>query len=262
MREAFMSSLYYLNRVIDSVRSAYNLNHLNNVYIGDLQEGIIISINDKPYFYVFSQHVLSDQIDDISDLGPVLENLQLIDKSPEIALVEKFFSSAKSWMHREDFVRAIIDLQTSFEIYIRNSYRLILIQTNVDDEVIKTRLKDNLKNIIEIHLSRKLDIDLAYLSGAKKWFDNLYLIRNEIVHEGRYEVSGDEMYLAYDAYVELRNLIADSLVEKGYLSKEGKINLKLFNKNIKETEGPERANLIKELKKKGLLPNKKIKSLN
>jgi hypothetical protein len=56
------------------------------------------------------------------------------------------------------------------------------------------------------------------------------LIRNEIVHKGRFSLTDDEASNAYLSYIAARNFLNEKLIENGYISKDHKTDLSQFRK--------------------------------
>ncbi|MDY8022804.1 hypothetical protein [Paenibacillus polymyxa] len=236
-RSAVLNCLEYINRFIDALRSCYGLDYIYNITIADLPEYLIIDLDGEGCLYLTRpQEFLREEITLNSEgMRIVGSTLAMWDTYPDQFLVDKFFDSAKSHMYKEQMLNAVIDLQTSFEIYIRNTHRLILLKEGKSREVIEKASTFPFRNVIEQHIAAALDVDLNFINEGtiNQWYKSLYILRNQIVHQGRVYVSGNEAYEAYDAYVAVRNYLADCLVEKGYLSENGKVDLKLFEKNIK-----------------------------
>lgn len=237
LRSAVLNFLEYINRFIDALRSCYGLDYIYNITIADLPEYLIIDLDGEGCLYLTRpQEFLREEVTlNAESMRIVGSTLATWDMYPDQFLVDKFFDSAKSHMYKEQMLNAVIDLQTSFEIFIRNTHRLILLKEGESQEEIERASSFPFRNVIERHIATALSVDLNFVNEGliNKWYKNLYVLRNQIVHQGRVHVSGNEVYDAYDAYVAVRNYLADCLVEKGYLSEEGKVDLELFEKNIK-----------------------------
>lgn len=236
-RFAVINSLAYLNHFIDGLRFAHKIHYIGNIAISDLPTAIILRYDGNNYGYITSplRELQDDFVADKYDIGKVLKYTGMWDKYPEIEIVDKFFINALHYIYREDFVFAIFQLQTSFEVFVRNSYRIMLLSKNASDEVIKKSEKIPFRNLIEHNLSKQLNTNLSFIDNViiNKWYENLYKLRNEIVHKGRTFVTGDMAYAAYDAYVSIRDFIADLMVDSGFLSEEDKLNLNIFERNIR-----------------------------
>lgn len=147
--------------------------------------------------------------------------IQLWDIHPEVFLVEKFYASARSHLYKEQMIDAIIDLQTSFEILIRNTHKLLLIQNGATQDELDRASSISFRNVIEDHIGRVLGVNL------------------------------DEGYEAHDAYVNARNYLGDLLKQSGYLNANGNIDLNIFPKNTKGVLDADE--LLSRLKERGLI---------
>ncbi|WNQ09619.1 HEPN domain-containing protein [Paenibacillus aurantius] len=256
-RVLVLKCIEYINKFIDALRTCFGLDYLYNITIADLPQYLIIDLNGESCLYLTKpQEVLRKEIllstEGMKRLGNTLHTWELY---PEQFLVDKFFDSAKSHLYREQHLDAIIDLQTSFEIFIRNTHRLILTKQGVSTEEIEKVSSYAFRNVIEQHLAKQLGVDLRFntLGPIKNWYEILYNLRNQIVHQGRTYVTGNEAYDAYDVYVAARNYISDALVAKGYLDHNGKVDLNLFQKNVNGSIDINE--IVKSLKERGLIDN-------
>lgn len=235
---AVVNSIEYINHFIDAVRVIHNLRTLRNFTIIDLPETINIEYDGVQFLYATNPvGVIVDEKEVKKEgVSKVLKLLSTWDKYPEIEVVDKFFDKAKYYLAKEQFIFSIIELQTSFEVFIRNSYRLILLKNGAADEVIEKAASFAFRNVIEQHLAKVLNTQLSFTEDGpiKDWHDNLYIIRNQIVHSGKAFINGNQAYKAYDVYVEARNYIADLLVKEGYLSESGMVDLNTFVKNTRD----------------------------
>jgi hypothetical protein len=258
LRLTVINAIDFLNRYIDVLRINYGLSHIHNITISDLPVVLTLIIDDEESFeYVTRPHDIIPPTQPLSleDLSNVGGYLQMWDTYPEVVLFEKFFATARSHMHKERMIEAIIDLQTSFEIFIRNTHKLLLLHNGASQEEIEKASSIAFRNVIEDHIGRILGENLKFneLNGPiPVWYEKLYRVRNEIVHSGRIHVSGDEGYDAYDAYVNARNYIADLLDKAGLLNADKKVDLNVFPKNTKGFLDPKP--LIQKLKEQGMIP--------
>ncbi|MEH6840439.1 hypothetical protein V7Z47_17870, partial [Priestia megaterium] len=106
------------------------------------------------------------------------------------------------------------------------------------------------------HIGPKyLNVEMKFIDANKgpinQWYEDLYLLRNAIVHKGLINVTGDQAYKAYDSYVKARNYISDKLVENNYLNPGGKVDLTLFKKNTRGSIDPEK--VFAKLKELGIV---------
>ncbi|MFD0829624.1 hypothetical protein ACT8ZR_29050 [Neobacillus sp. M.A.Huq-85] len=251
------NSIHFMNLIFDALRINHGLSHIYNITIADLPLIITIQINDdKGYGYITNPQ-------DVLMTSPVLtENelrkfggmIQLWDTHPEVFLVEKFYASARSHLYKEEMIEAVINLQTSFEILIRNTHKLLLSHNSATQDQLEKAASIPFRNVVEDHIGRTLGVDLNFnttTTPIKDWYEKLYVVRNEIVHKGRTSVTGNEGYAAHDAYVNARNYLGDLLKNAGILNANGNIDLNQFPKNTKGTlDGEE---LLKRLKERGLI---------
>lgn len=253
---AVVNSIGYINHLIDAIRFEKNLRDLPNFTITDLPMVIDIEYKENHYSYLTNPiGVVEEQIEiEDDDICKALKILSTWDKYPEIEVVDKFFDMAKHYLAKEQFIYSTIHLQTSFEVFIRNSFRLVLLKNSATEEEINKSQAYSFRNVIEQHLAKWLKISLSFNADGpiKNWYENLYIIRNQIVHFGRSFVTGAEAYKAYDSYVEARNYISDLLVNESYLNKDGNVDLKLFLKNNREEVDYDI--IQKKLIEKGMIP--------
>jgi hypothetical protein len=258
LRVCVINSLNYINHFLDAFRSASQLSYVKNITIVDLPMAMSVSIDEDLYLYVTGSPELIGQ-DHILDNEIFIKTLNLMstwDRHPEIAIQERFLESAKTLILREQFSSAIIELETSFEVFIRNTHRLILIKNETSEEEVIKLTKIPFRNVIEQHLSRHLKEDFSFSKEGpiRDWYENLYTKRNDIVHRGHYHVSLNEANLALEAYIKARNYISDCLQREGYLTENGMIDLSVFSKNAFSVDYSEITNKLKE---KGFLPKDK-----
>jgi hypothetical protein len=79
------------------------------------------------------------------------------------------------------------------------------------------------------------------------------------VHDGRDHVSRAESDAAHEAYVALRNHIADLMVAKGFLDPEGKADLSVFKRYVDDEEL--RSRILERARATGFLPEGPITDL-
>lgn len=229
-----------MNDFLSALRFTHELNYIKTISIYDLPDQLPIEVDGETYLYITSPMKLIEEREILhaNDLKVVQQMRATWDKHPEIALVDRFYSNSKHSLASENFLSAIIELQTSFEIFIRNTMRLIITldgnKQNKPKKEIEKEINNKrnivFRNLIEHHLSKKLGENLNFDNHKEvnEWYKKLYKLRNDIVHSGKYYVTNNEAQEAYDSYVKLRNYISTRLVEKKYLSKEGNVNLKIF----------------------------------
>lgn len=255
LRICVINSLNYINHFLDAFRSASQLSYVRNITIVDLPMVMSVTLDDDLYLYVTGSPELIGQDYKLNNeiFIKTLKLMSTWDRHPEIAIQERFLESAKTFILREQFSSAIIELETSFEVFIRNTHRLILIRNETSEEDIIKLTKIPFRNVIEQHLSRHLKEDFSFSKEGpiKDWYDSLYTKRNDIVHQGQYYLSLNEVNLALEVYIKTRNYISDCLLREGYLTENGMIDLSLFSKDIFTVDYNEITNKLKE---KGFLP--------
>lgn len=258
LRLTVITAIDFVNRYIDVLRINYDLSHIYNITISDLAVVLTLIIDDEELFeYVTRPQdiIPPTQPPSLKSLSNIGGYLQMWDTYPEVVLFEKFFATARSHMYKEQMVEAVIDLQTSFEIFIRNTHKLILLHNGASQKDIEKATSLPFRNVIEDHIGRIIGGNLKFNEPngpIPEWHEKLYKVRNEIVHSGRIHVSGDEGYAAYDAYVNARNYIADLLDKAGILNTSKKVDINIFPKNTKGFIDPKP--LIQKLKEQGMIP--------
>jgi len=256
LRSFIFNVIWYINRIIDAFRITFGLSYLRNITIFDLPTVIIIELNNEAIAYLTNTEFLNEDLLIITDtdLSKLTSTMTSMDIYTDIFLVDNFYESGKSYLYREDYIRAIIDLQTSFEIFIRNTYRMILNVRGRSSEELDKASEIPFRNVIEQELSKYLKENLKFNTQGpiKEWRQNLYIPRNNIVHSGIANISGKQANLAVESYEKARNFISDLLIREGFLSKEGRVNLNLFKKNDYYPEIDKQ--LINFMKEKKLIP--------
>jgi hypothetical protein len=261
IKMAFKNGLDYLNRFIDALRLAVEASKIYNITVAHLPDEIDVLIEGK-YLYLYSTFI-EDELSNTKDLSSevcseILANMKQWDMFPEIMVVERFFQNAKTFLMRDQFSYAVIEFQTSFELFLRNSYRYILnIKSTPIEEVEKLVSIRNLKAIITDKLGPILNVDLSYVKPGpmKEWNENLYILRNNIVHNGKFEITREQALKAQDAYVNARNYIVDCMVSSSFMDSNRKVKLSVFKPSIANKELEDKINA--RLFESGYLPKDK-----
>jgi len=255
LRYSVKNSIIYLNNFIDAFRLINDLNFVRNFSITDLPPIINIEIDNKSFAYVtIPTTILNDaDLSGNDKISKALNRIHAWDRHQYFEVIDKFQSKAIHHLYTEGFLFAIVELQTSFESYIRLCHNLILIKNGADDDKIEASKEYPLKNTIQYHIGRALDanFDFKTIQVIKDWNDKLYLLRNKIVHSGLSYISGDEAYQAFDAYENVINHITKLMVEKGFMEENGKVNIQKLNKNTSEHVDSDK--VIEKLKQKGFI---------
>ncbi len=255
MRKATINSIIFLNNFLDSFRLVNNFNFIRNFTITDLPPIIEIEIAGEKINYVTSPTtIVQDKIPlNIEQLKITQSRLSAWDSHKYFEVIDKFLSKGIYHLYSEEFLYAIVELQTSFESYIRLCHYLILNKQGVDEEKIEAAKEYPLKNTIIDHIGRALDEDFDFNNNAaiNKWYENLYRLRNNIVHSGLSYISGEQAYDAYDALKIVVEYINNLMISKGFMETDGKVEISKLNKNVSENVDYKK---VKErLKRKGFI---------
>ncbi|MGB5945622.1 MAG: hypothetical protein WBG45_05975 [Paenisporosarcina sp.] len=191
-------------------------------------------MNGKEFPYFTDPKLLSsdDFLIDGKGLQLISETRGAWDSYPEFYLMEKLLNNARSHFIKNQYIDAITYLQTSFEILIRTSQQLVFKKDGAPEEKIEQSSTQPFRNIIEVHLGNALKCDLNFHTSKEinKWYTDLYLLRNEIVHKGRFSFTENEASNAYLTYIATRNFLNEKLIENGYISNNYKTDLSQFRK--------------------------------
>lgn len=254
-----LACIFHINKLVNSIKIVYGTSYLYPITIYDLPKKILVTITNGEsrtnveYLTdgkLFQNETLIHSAKDFSKVGAVLSSMDIY---PELFDVDVFYESAKSALHKERFTNFIVDIQTSFEIFIRNTHRLILIQEGKTETEINKAAEFPFRNVIEDHLSKYLKEVLTFEENPYilDWNKHIYRVRNQIVHNGLQIIDGSQAYQAIDAYENARKYISDLLVKEGYLNGKGNVDLNLFKKNEFDLDASEE--LIRNMKEKGLI---------
>ncbi|SFD94965.1 hypothetical protein SAMN05428981_102462 [Bacillus sp. OV194] len=141
LRQVVINSLHYINSVLDAFRSNFGCYYITNITVADLPMAIAIKdgTGDDVYIYVTNpqEAMREEKAYSNEELASVGGSLQMWDQYPDFMLMERFLDEARAHLYREQLIDAIVDLQTSFEIFISNTHKLILKTNGKSDEEIK-----------------------------------------------------------------------------------------------------------------------------
>lgn len=145
---AVVNSLCYINRFLDAFRNTFESRDIHNITITDLPTTIPIEYDGEYYEYVTYplEEVREEYEVDKEGVCKVLKILSTWDAYPEIETVGRFFDLARYHLAKEQFAYAIIELQTSFEVFIRNYISDCLSKEGYLNEYGKVDLKAFTKN--------------------------------------------------------------------------------------------------------------------
>ncbi len=255
MRQAVFNSIIYLNNFLDCFRLITDLNFIRNFSITDLPPIIHIEIEDQKLLYITTPTTIINNPEPLNaeKLKHIQSRILAWDRNRYFEVIDKFLSKAIHHLYTEEFLFAIIELQTSFESYIRMCHNLILIKNGEDDDKIEKAKNYPFKNTIVDHIGKALDVNLDFKSNPviNKWYEKLYSLRNNIVHSGQSYISGDMAYEAFDALDESINYLNDLMISKKYMETGGKVIIEELNRNTPEHVNFEEVE--KRLKDRGLL---------
>lgn len=253
-RAAITNCLIFLNNFIDAYRLVSGFEYIKNFALTDLPPYLNMEIDGLQTLYTLPHFVTESERPEISRevVAKALEQSTAWRLFRPLEIIDRFRSKAIHHMYNEEFVFAIIELQTSFETYIRLCHHIILDRQGKSEEYIESKMSIPLKNAIEQHLSKGLNENLKIHENPvmMKWNTTLYKMRNNIVHSGLSYITGSDAYAAYDAYQQAINYLSDLMVREKLINANKMININDLNKNILENIDPEK--IIKEMKSRGI----------
>lgn len=252
---AVVNCMIFLNNFIDSYRLASGLEYIKNFTLSDLPPYIVIEVDGKNIGYTLP-HFLTSAINDQGTkeaAAIALEQVNVWRLHRPFEIIDRFRSRAIHHLYTQEFLFAIVELQTSFETYIRMCHHIILESQGADAEDIEAKMAMPLKNAIEHHLSKGLDENLKISENPvmSEWNDKLYSLRNRIVHSGLSYILADDAYSAYDSYQKAINYLSDLMVRQKLIGADKMVDVKSLNKNIEENIDSE--TIIKEMKDRGIV---------
>ncbi|KSU63676.1 hypothetical protein AS034_05360 [[Bacillus] enclensis] len=141
----------------------------------------------------------------------VMEGIDLLPNNPFFRAAELFYGSKRS-LSNGDYTRAVIDSQTSVEIFLTALYKYLLKKEGFSkSEIDKKSNEMRFKSMVIDHFHKRLggdfnvdDID----SPVGNWWENTYLLRNNVVHEG-YLPDFEKTEKCLDAVNTLNNYLTD-----------------------------------------------------
>jgi hypothetical protein len=141
-----------INEFAESFRKVYQYANVRKFSVLDLPAVIGINIDGSVIGYITNPHEILDKVslkDEKVSIDKVTKYLATSDKYPKQTLHDRFFEWAKGEIWNENYIEAITLLQTSFEVFIYNSLRLVLSNEDYEAQKIEKkmflrRLKDNL----------------------------------------------------------------------------------------------------------------------
>lgn len=236
----FMSwTIKYVNTIVAAFRRHISYANVRPISVVDMPLTLQVRYDSEESVYISNPHLLFDQwVAEIEteQLQRIGSTLATWNKYPDQSLPDQLFDLAQGNLFREDFSAAIIQLQTSFEVFVDNCLRLGWMRRGLDEETISKRLENTLfKKKLQTHLSELTGLSLDFSSLQCKelldWHQKLYMVRNRIVHEGKAISDRSTGFEALGAYIAFRNLLATQLAKAGILSEGGNVNLGIFERN-------------------------------
>ncbi len=244
MRKGVFSILFnFINQFLAIYRSFYQSTDVRPINLLDLPHVLIMTHNKEKFCYVLRQMPEMKKALPMEEISkPIVNTIKLWEQYPEIELIEKLYESANHNAFIENNREAIIDIQTSFEIFIRMILHIIYRkEKKTTDPLSSFSMKEVFKCLKEYIDDGSIDELIA------QWRKNIYEMRNSILHEGKANLTIYEALTAIDTYCKVRGCIADLMVKKGYLDEGGKIILPISSKEFvkHDTEEEVRNKLIK-----------------
>jgi len=250
---SFVSNIIsYINHFISALRIEYRLSYLQNITTHDLPKILVIFVNDEGSIYFIDDFLYEHPDFDVDAMQKVLSTMTLMELYPGTYLVDEFYHSALSELRKENFNRFIVDIETSFEIFIRNTLRLVMIRNGTAEGDVENAAFFPFRNAIEQHLARYLDENLSFEENTiiNTWYQNVYMPRNQLVHKGipiDFVVAGK----AVEAYHSAQQYITDLLIRNSYLDAEGKFEFSVLwgQRDMPNPEG-----IIERMQAERLIP--------
>lgn len=261
LREFMFYGLEYVNKFLDSFRDTTRLDYIRNIHFLDLPKFAPILINGEEQAYVrYEELSMTEQKMSKNKFLRILKTLSTWDQHPEFGLINQFYSQANASIYQGNFPNAVIQLQTAFEVLVRTSLKMIITteglkkkerQSKIDKEIRRVEKMTSFRKIIEEELAKYLNVNLNFVTNKeiKYWKDNLYKLRNQIVHAGRRDITRAQITSARDSFLKVQEYLTKLLIQKAFLAPDGSIDLTQFGKSAKLT--PE---ITDKLKEKGILP--------
>lgn len=246
----------YVNHFIMATKIEYHIPYLRSITVTDLASPLVIVVDNMPKLYMTAtlESLGLEKFIDAEKLAKIGSRMTSMELHPTLSAVDEFYQSSIAFWYQENFAAAIVNLETSFEIFVRNAMRLILLKEGANEEEITKYNNCPFRNVIEQHLSKYLHTELSFEKNPiiNQWYEHVYSPRNSFVHSGDSRIYGNEVYTAMQSYAEARNYLSDLLSDNGYLDKEKRLNRNVFPAELTTTKEPEL--VISRLQKEGLLP--------
>lgn len=252
-REFVLSIINYINHLISAIRIQFHLSYLHHITVHDLPSILVLMIDGEGIMYFTDMFNVSEPLSD-DELGMALSTMSSMEQYPDYFLTHEFYESALSEALKENYNKFIIDIETSFEIYIRNTLRLILIKKCMSKEEIEKVSSIPFRNVIEQHLTNHLGESLLFNSHPiiNAWYKHIYTPRNELVHKGIPIANVGMVHKAIEEYNKAQKYIEELLIKNNYLDETGMVDLKLFRGDVEKPKYS--TGIIEKMRKEGLIP--------
>ncbi|TGK71122.1 hypothetical protein EHQ57_11815 [Leptospira wolffii] len=157
----FEHGLNLVNQLIDLIRSDSDLLYLQNIATTDLPPVITLSINNEKFPYITCPHRLIGENRRVISQDQFKSIWRKLDSNESLPYLH-YFDKARS-----DFIlgrnsEAIINLQISFESYVRYLIIEFARKENLSEAKTEAVLNSKFRHQIEHFLSKKLCRDLSY----------------------------------------------------------------------------------------------------
>ncbi len=212
--------IYEINSILAALVAEKEIMHLVPIGITDLPMLIPVEIGGQITMYVTDPGKLHDHNFESfteENFTNSIEILRRWNDKLDLSRVNEHFFLGKQKLANSQYKMGIIDLQTSFEIYVNKLLRNILkIQQRNDAEIDEIIEENTLKPKLERHIGKNVDADLSYTKNefVIRWKNDLYDLRNRLIHEGIVPLDRDECLRAMKSLIELYNHIAEVVERK------------------------------------------------
>jgi len=253
LQKTFVLNLIgYINHLISAFRISHHLSYLHNITAYDLQSALVIDIDGEGTIYLIEPPYAPPDMSG-EEITKVLGTMTSMVLYPSFYLVDEFYFSALAEMGKENMNRFIVDIETSFEIFIRTVLRLVLVKDNATDEEIKKIESLPFRNAVEQHFAKRLNVDLSFDKNPAMidWYQNVYTPRNYVVHKGT-PIGHSVAEKAFESHENVRKYITNLLIEREYMNQNGEVDMALVwgDKVYPEYS----SDIIDKMKREGVIP--------
>ena len=156
-----------------------------------------------------------------------------------IGFPNTFFYQAKTDLINSRFSTAIVNLQTSFEIFINKALRNIYLALGIEQNKIERLLEQvSFKNKVTQELKKAIKDENYSQANTEylNWKKYLYDERNAIIHRGFQVAHKDYAYNELKAYCEFHNYITKELLNRGIIGQRTELNFGSLQKDVDDDE--------------------------